>query len=148
MTSRIFETAHLTSTHPGSIRPDAAAASRQAGGRSQRSAHTLIPAIFSGGVGSRLWPVSRELRPKPFIRLADGQSPLPKAFLPSAPLPSVTEILTVTGGELLAKTQDEFREVNAARAATPFILEPLGRNPAPAIVATGMADPTGSEAGR
>ncbi|MFM2409053.1 MAG: hypothetical protein RL358_1795, partial [Pseudomonadota bacterium] len=33
---------------------------------------TLIPTILCGGAGSRLWPVSRELHPKPFIRLADG----------------------------------------------------------------------------
>jgi mannose-1-phosphate guanylyltransferase len=32
----------------------------------------LIPVILSGGAGTRLWPVSRELHPKPFIRLADG----------------------------------------------------------------------------
>ncbi len=34
----------------------------------------LIPTILCGGAGSRLWPVSRELHPKPFIRLSDGQS--------------------------------------------------------------------------
>ena len=34
----------------------------------------LIPTILCGGAGSRLWPVSRELHPKPFIRMGDGQS--------------------------------------------------------------------------
>ena len=34
----------------------------------------LIPVILCGGAGSRLWPVSREQHPKPFIRLADGQN--------------------------------------------------------------------------
>ena len=88
----------------------------------------LIPTILCGGAGSRLWPVSRELHPKPFIRLADGQSLLLKAFLRGATLPGVQEILTVTNRELLFKTQDEFREVNAAALATSFILEPFGRN--------------------
>ena len=46
----------------------------------------LVPAILCGGAGSRLWPVSRELHPKPFIRLADGQSLLQKAFLRGARL--------------------------------------------------------------
>ena len=41
----------------------------------------LIPIILSGGVGARLWPVSREAYPKPFIRLADGQSLLQKSML-------------------------------------------------------------------
>ena len=34
----------------------------------------FVPVILSGGAGSRLWPVSREALPKPFIKLADGQS--------------------------------------------------------------------------
>jgi mannose-1-phosphate guanylyltransferase/mannose-6-phosphate isomerase len=53
----------------------------------------LIAAILCGGAGSWLWPVSRELHPKPFIRLADGQTLLQKAFLRGALLPGVEEIL-------------------------------------------------------
>lgn len=98
----------------------------------------LIPTILCGGAGSRLWPVSRELHPKPFIRLGDGQSLLQKAFLRGASLPGVQEILTVTNRELLFKTQDEFREVNTAEVATSFILEPFGRNTAPAIAAAAL----------
>lgn len=98
----------------------------------------LIPTILCGGAGSRLWPVSRELHPKPFIRLADGQSLLQKAFLRGATLPGVQEILTVTNRELLFKTQDEFREVNKSALATSFILEPFGRNTAPAIAAAAL----------
>ena len=71
----------------------------------------LIPTILCGGAGSRLWPVSRELHPKPFIRLADGQSLLQKASLRGAMLPKVTEVLTVTNRELFFKTEDEYREV-------------------------------------
>lgn len=98
----------------------------------------LIPVILCGGAGSRLWPVSREQHPKPFIRLADGQSLLQKAFLRGAHLNGVAEVLTVTNRELLFKTEDEFREVNAAGVATSFILEPFGRNTAPAIVAAAL----------
>lgn len=96
---------------------------------------TLIPIILCGGAGSRLWPVSREQHPKPFIRLADGQSLLQKAFLRGAQLAGVAEVLTVTNRELLFKTEDEFREVNTAGIATSFVLEPFGRSTAPAIVA-------------
>jgi mannose-1-phosphate guanylyltransferase/mannose-6-phosphate isomerase len=95
----------------------------------------LIPTILCGGAGSRLWPVSREMHPKPFIRLADGQSLLQKAFLRGAQLPDVAEVLTVTNRELLFKTEDEYGEVNAAKLATSFILEPFGRNTAAAIAA-------------
>ncbi len=93
----------------------------------------LIPTILCGGAGSRLWPVSRELHPKPFIRLADGQSLLHKAFLRGAGLADVSEILTVTNRELFFKTRDEYEEVNANALATPFILEPFGRGTAAAV---------------
>lgn len=98
----------------------------------------LIPTILCGGAGSRLWPVSRELHPKPFIRLADGQSLLQKAFLRGAALPGTQEILTVTNRELFFKTEDEFREVNKAKLATSFILEPFGRNTAAAVAAAAL----------
>ncbi len=95
----------------------------------------LITTILCGGAGSRLWPVSREFHPKPFIRLADGQSLLQKAFLRGAQLDGVAEILTVTNRELYFKTEDEFREINTQKLPTSFILEPFGRNTAAAIAA-------------
>jgi mannose-1-phosphate guanylyltransferase len=98
----------------------------------------LIPIILCGGAGSRLWPVSRELHPKPFIRLSDGQSLLQKAFLRGMLLPDVAEILTVTNRELFFKTEDEFRTVNTAKLATSFILEPFGRNTAAAIASAAL----------
>jgi mannose-1-phosphate guanylyltransferase / mannose-6-phosphate isomerase len=93
----------------------------------------VITTILCGGAGSRLWPVSRELHPKPFIRLSDGQSLLQKAFLRGAQIPGVSEVLTVTNRDLLFKTQDEYREVNSAELPTSFVLEPCGRNTAAAI---------------
>jgi mannose-1-phosphate guanylyltransferase/mannose-6-phosphate isomerase len=98
----------------------------------------LIPTILCGGAGSRLWPVSRELHPKPFIRLADGVSLLQKAFLRGAALPAVAEILTVTNRELFFKTKDEYREVNAAGLATAYVLEPFGRGTAAAVAAAAL----------
>ena len=40
----------------------------------------LVPVILSGGAGTRLWPVSREGHPKPFMLLPDGHSLLKKAY--------------------------------------------------------------------
>jgi mannose-1-phosphate guanylyltransferase / mannose-6-phosphate isomerase len=97
----------------------------------------LVPAILCGGAGSRLWPVSRELHPKPFIRLSDGQSLLQKAFLRAAALPGVTEVLTVTNRELYFKTRDEYREVDRS-VATPYILEPFGRGTAAAVATAAL----------
>jgi len=102
----------------------------------------LIPVILSGGAGTRLWPVSREDHPKPFIRLADGQSLLQKAYLRAASLPGVKEILTVTQRDNFFKTEDEYRSTaqsGGAAGARPighqYILEPFGRNTAAAIAA-------------
>jgi len=97
----------------------------------------LVPAILCGGAGSRLWPVSRELHPKPFIRLADGQSLLQKAFLRGARLPGVSEVLTVTNRELFFKTRDEYREV-APDIRASFILEPFGRGTAAAATCAAL----------
>ena len=99
---------------------------------------SLLPIILCGGAGSRLWPVSRESHPKPFIRLADGESLLQKAFLRAVALPGVKEVLTVTNRDLFFKTEDDFREVNAKAHATSFILEPFGRNTAAAIATAAL----------
>lgn len=100
----------------------------------------LIPTILCGGAGSRLWPVSRELHPKPFIRLADGQSLLQKAWLRGVAQPDVVETLTVTNRELFFKTEDEYREVAGQHKelVNSYILEPFGRNTAPAIAAAAL----------
>lgn len=94
---------------------------------------TIIPVIMSGGSGSRLWPVSRQLHPKPFIRLKDGQSLLQKAFIRAALLKNVSEILTVTNRDLYFKTADDYNEVNSSQIGTSYLLEPFGRNTAAAI---------------
>jgi len=59
----------------------------------------LIPVILSGGAGMRLWPVSRESHPKPFMKLPDGQSLLQKTFARAAALEGVGEVLTITNRE-------------------------------------------------
>ncbi|HYF97473.1 MAG TPA: mannose-1-phosphate guanylyltransferase/mannose-6-phosphate isomerase [Coxiellaceae bacterium] len=98
----------------------------------------LIPVILAGGAGSRLWPVSRESHPKPFIRLADGQSLLQKAYLRAAALPQVKEIFTITNRDLFFKTVDEYSEINKNQFTNSFILEPFGRNTAAAIASAAL----------
>lgn len=92
----------------------------------------LIPLVLSGGAGTRLWPVSREAHPKPFIQLPDGRSLLQKTYLRAAGLAGVSEIYTITNRDYYFKTKDEYRDCQIT-AKPHFLLEPCGRNTAPAI---------------
>ena len=95
----------------------------------------MIPIIISGGSGSRLWPVSRQSDPKPFLKLANGNSLLQDTFLRAMQLDDVNTILTVTNEKLHFRIQDEYLQVNNKNLKCDFILEPNGQNTAPAIAA-------------
>ena len=98
----------------------------------------LIPCIIAGGAGTRLWPVSREAVPKPFMRLPDGESLLQKTFMRAVGLPDVQRLLTVTNREVYFRTVDDYRQLNKGRIKLDFILEPFGRNTAPAVAAAAL----------
>lgn len=99
----------------------------------------LVPVVLSGGAGTRLWPVSREAHPKPFMRLPDGQSLLQKAFLRAVTQAGVVEVVTVTNRELYFKTKDDYRVVrDGCSARASYILEPFGRNTAAAVAAAAL----------
>jgi mannose-1-phosphate guanylyltransferase/mannose-6-phosphate isomerase len=94
----------------------------------------LIPVILSGGAGTRLWPASRQAFPKPFLRLGDGQSLL-RRTLARALAAGAEEIVTVTSQDHYFLTRDEYaRDPQAASTRHRFLLEPVGRNTAPAIL--------------
>ncbi len=94
----------------------------------------LIPVILSGGAGTRLWPVSREGHPKPFMKLADGESLLQKTYKRAAAVAEGGEILTVTNRDYYFMSKDEFdRDGVAKRHTGIYLLEPMGRNTAPAV---------------
>ena len=99
----------------------------------------LIPTILCGGAGSRLWPISREGHPKPFIRLPDNQSLLQKSFLRGVAIDGVEQIITVTNRELFFQTEDELAQLNLKDIRTNYILEPFGRNTAAAIVTAALS---------
>jgi mannose-1-phosphate guanylyltransferase/mannose-6-phosphate isomerase len=99
----------------------------------------LIAVILSGGSGSRLWPLSRENHPKPFVRLKDDESLLQKAYKRALNLPNVIEILTVTNIRYIQQTIDHYEQINCGnKIDTRFVLEPEPRNTAAAICAAAL----------
>ena len=100
----------------------------------------IIPVILSGGAGTRLWPVSRESYPKPFIRMPDGQSLLQKAYLKAARLIGVKQVVLVTNREYFFQSKDDIEATTGANlpANATYLLEPCGRNTAPAIALATM----------
>ncbi|MDR1043808.1 MAG: mannose-1-phosphate guanylyltransferase/mannose-6-phosphate isomerase [Candidatus Adiutrix sp.] len=96
----------------------------------------MISIILCGGAGSRLWPVSRETHPKPFLALPDGESLLEKSFSRAKALPATREIFTITNQALLFKAAQAAERAGADQVA--YILEPFGRNTAPAVAAAAL----------
>lgn len=95
----------------------------------------IVPVILSGGAGTRLWPVSRSAYPKPFMHMGDGESLLYKTLDRALRLADGGTVLTVTGRDYYFLTRDEYsRHANADLDKLPFLLEPVGRNTAPAVV--------------
>jgi len=94
----------------------------------------IQPIILAGGTGSRLWPLSRELYPKQLLRLTNHASLLQTTLLRVAKLPGVLPPLVVVGEVHRFITLTQIEELGSFANYT-ILLEPMGRNTAPAICA-------------
>ncbi|MFC7518187.1 mannose-1-phosphate guanylyltransferase/mannose-6-phosphate isomerase [Herbaspirillum sp. GCM10030257] len=90
----------------------------------------LIPIILSGGAGTRLWPVSREAHPKPFMRIGGGKSLLTQTHERALEVSGNTQPLIVTNRDYYFLSKDELAD---QQVKPQYMLEPSGRNTAPAI---------------
>ncbi len=93
----------------------------------------IIPVILSGGSGTRLWPLSRSMRPKQFINLVDQQSLFQKTLLRLQGMEEITTPIIVCNQEHRFMVAEQMQELAISHNA--IILEPAGRNTAPAIAA-------------
>ena len=89
----------------------------------------VIPIILSGGAGARLWPVSRRMHPKPFMKVA-GKPLLAHALGRAALI--ADEALIVTNQNHYFLTESLLKATPKAPKVS-YLLEPKGRNTAPAI---------------
>ena len=94
----------------------------------------LIPVILCGGSGSRLWPLSREKNPKPFIRINNGLSLIQHAYEKAHRVGNIQQIVTVANKDLFFRAKSDFEDLAFSEdCKNDYILEPEGRNTAPAI---------------
>ena len=97
----------------------------------------LIPVILSGGAGTRLWPLSRELYPKQFLPLVSDRTMIQDTALRCLDLPGVAPPIVVCNEAHRFLVAEQLRQVGIAPQA--ILLEPAGRNTAPAVATAALA---------
>lgn len=93
----------------------------------------ITAVVIAGGVGSRLWPLSRSAHPKPFIKLSDGTSLIQRTYARILAHPQVNRLITVTNQALYFHTKAEYESLQQRCDEHIYILEPCGRNSTAAI---------------
>lgn len=97
------------------------------------SEEVLIPVILSGGLGSRLWPLSRSTYPKQYLNLNEINkfSLLQNTYLRLKGLKNLSNPLIVSNEEQRFIVAEQMREIGVTPSS--ILLEPIGKNTAPAI---------------
>src|SRR3954449_1128611 len=96
----------------------------------------IYPVILSGGSGTRLWPMSRSLYPKQLLALTGERSLLQETALRIADTSAFAAPIVVANEEHRFIIAEQLREIGVAAEA--LILEPLGRNTAPAACVSAL----------
>ncbi len=96
----------------------------------------IVPVILSGGAGTRLWPLSRELYPKQLLPLVGERTMLQETVLRLEGLADLGAPLVVCNDAHRFMVAEQLREVE--QAAETVILEPVGRNTAPAVAVAAL----------
>lgn len=90
----------------------------------------ILPVILSGGSGTRLWPLSRELYPKQLLPLTGDRTMLQETALRLKGLDAVAPMI-VCNEEHRFMVAEQMRQINVEPSG--ILLEPIGRNTAPAV---------------
>lgn len=96
---------------------------------------TIVPAIMCGGSGTRLWPLSRASYPKQFLPLAGEATLFQDTVARVAGAPFTAPMILCSEGHRFIAAQ-QLQEMGAA--ADTIILEPVGRNTAPAAAVAAL----------
>ena len=98
---------------------------------------TIHPVILSGGAGSRLWPLSREHYPKQLLCLVGEGTLLQQTITRLDGLPNIGTPLLVCNEEHRFLVAEQVRQLG--KEPLDIILEPVGRNTAPALTLAALA---------
>ncbi|MEX2334438.1 MAG: sugar phosphate nucleotidyltransferase, partial [Pseudohongiella sp.] len=102
----------------------------------------IIPVILAGGVGSRLWPLSRQLNPKQFISFSDTATGPASLTLFQATLQRLQGIDALAAPIVICNEEHRFLVAEQLRVLgisnASILLEPEGRNTAPAVTLAGL----------
>lgn len=91
----------------------------------------MIPVIMSGGSGTRLWPLSRKHKPKQFLTLFGDNSMFQQTILRLNGVSQVQSPIVVCNAEHRFMVAEQLQEIDIQHPV--ILLEPAGRNTAPAI---------------
>ena len=94
-----------------------------------------INIILSGGSGTRLWPLSRQSKPKQFLPMFEGKSLFQHTLERNKDL--VDQFMIVTNKNQFVQASAQAKELNIALDYK--IIEPIGRNTAPAIALAALS---------
>ena len=97
----------------------------------------LYPVILSGGSGTRLWPLSRVALPKQFLPLISEHTLFQETLLRLKDFPGIAAPLVICNNEHRFLVAEQLRAVNVNPLLQ--VLEPLGRNTAPAVAIAALA---------
>ncbi len=98
----------------------------------------MLAVILSGGSGTRLWPLSREAYPKQFLPVVSGESLLAETIDRGLALSADARVMAITNEEHRFVVAAHLHAQASGRTAG-IILEPVGRNTAPAIALAALA---------
>ena len=108
-------------------------------------AEKLHPIVLCGGSGTRLWPMSRRMLPKQFLPLVGERTMLQDTVLRLAGIPDCAKAVVVSNTEHRFLVAEQLKNVGASPEVQ--ILEPVGRNTAPAVAVAALhvaqTDPEG-----
>ncbi len=90
----------------------------------------ILPVIMAGGTGSRLWPLSRQLNPKQFLKLCGESTLLQQTLLRLDGLHTAAPSI-ICNEDHRFMVAEQLRQLTVKNAS--ILLEPVGRNTAPAI---------------